>query len=144
MDSIGGVMAAGYAVAAVFPRVANPPAGSIAAAWADGKPAATTVSFGSGCIRHVAVPVPESGDLVIRSSFVRFTRAMLAPCDGWGEAARVEAPLLDSLRGSTRPGSSVVAAGTPGRQVPVNRWLLIGAAILFSLEPLMRRRSTAA
>jgi hypothetical protein len=141
-DTIGGVVAGGYAVAAVFFREANPPPGTIVATWADGKPAATEAPLGAGCIRHVAIAVPETGDIVLRRSFLGLTRALLAPCGGWTDTAAVAPQLLDSLRGPPSLRPSTAASGLPQPRVPANRWMLLAAAVLFGLEPLVRRRTS--
>lgn len=50
------------------------------ARWNDGRVAAAEERFGEGCVRHVAVQVPERGDVVLRPTFTGVARALTAPC----------------------------------------------------------------
>jgi hypothetical protein len=139
-DSIGGVVAGNHAVVAAFPRPVMPPQGSMAAAWADGGIAATTSRLGPGCVKHVAIEIPASGDLALRPSFLSLARTLLSPCAGEVNSARMPSATLDSLRGTPGLLASVNVAGSLDRKTPADRWLLLGAAILFVLEPMFRRR----
>jgi hypothetical protein len=142
-DTAGGVAVDDQAVVAAFPRDFVPPPGTVTAAWADGRPAATTVPAEKGCIRNVAIAVPAAGDLALRESFLRLTRSLLSPCSGWIDPARAPAAWLDSLQGSPGPHSSVITAGDKERETPANRWLLLTAVLVFVSEPLLRRRRAA-
>lgn len=139
-DSIGGVAAGGHAVVAAFARDHNPPDGAPSAAWADGRPAATQVPLGKGCIRNVAISLPEAGDLVLRENFIGLSRELLAPCGGWTRSEPIAASRLDSLRGGPALFPAVSVSGTSQGKTPANRWLLLGSVLLFALEPLIRRR----
>lgn len=139
-DTIGGVAVGNDAVVAAFFRSHVPPEGVVRAAWVDGKSAATETPMGKGCLRNVAIPIPESGDLVLRESFLRLTRAMLSPCHGRVRADPVSSSRLDSLRGEGGLLSALEMPGPQERKAPANRWLLLGAALLLLAEPLVRRR----
>jgi hypothetical protein len=139
-DSIGGVAAGGRAVVAAFPRPVLPPQGSVAAVWADGAIAATTTQVGTGCLKNVAIEIPAAGDLSLRPSFLNLVRTLLSPCAGEIDTARVSSATLDSLRGTSGLLPSVNIAGSLDRKTPANRWLLLGAVIVFAIEPIVRRR----
>lgn len=139
-DSVGGVAVGDQAVVAAFGRNYAPPEGAPSAVWADGRPAATQVSLGKGCVRHVAIALPEAGDLVLRENFLRLSRELLSPCNGWIRSERIAASLLDSLRGGPSLLPAVSVSGGSLRKTPANPWLLLGSALLFALEPLIRRR----
>ena len=140
IDTVRGVAADDQAVVAAFPREFLPPAGALAAVWSDGAAAATVIPLGEGCIRNVAIPLPGAGDLVLRESFLRLSRSLLAPCSGSSDATAAPEAWLDSLRGSARLFPSKTVAGSVERKAPAHRWLLLSAALVFALEPLVRRR----
>jgi hypothetical protein len=106
--------------------------------WADGTPAATEVSSGSGCIRHVAVPVPAAGDLVLRASFVGLTRVLVAPCGGERRLAPVPGNRLVGRPAATAGPALARAPGGSHRDLAP--WLL-GAALLLGLVELGLRRA---
>jgi hypothetical protein len=139
-DTVGGVASGDVAVVAAFTRAYSPPGGTLAAVWADGKPAATTSPWGRGCIRNIAIPVAQTGDLVLRRSVLQLTRKLMAPCSGQTNSERASDSLLDSLRGqpSLRPAITVERAER--KETPADPWLLVGAALVFAVEPLIRRK----
>lgn len=139
-DTIGGVAAGRQAVVAPFARAFAPPGGATTAAWSDGADAATTVRLGAGCVRSVAIEISGSGDLPLRPSFLGLARTLLGPCGGEVDTTPVPPATLDSLRGT--PGLLVSAAAGAGqeRKTPANRWLLLGAAFIFAVEPWVRRK----
>ena len=140
IDTVGGVAADNQAVVAAFPREFVPPAGALAAVWSDGAAAATVIPLGEGCIRNVAIPLPAAGDLVLRESFLRLSRSLLASCSGSSDATSAPEVWLDSLRGSERLFPSKTVGGSVERKTPAHPWLLLSAALVFALEPLVRRR----
>lgn len=142
-DTIGGVASHDQAVVATFPRAFIPPQGEIAAVWADGALAATEAPAAAGCIRSVAIQVPAAGDLVLRENFLRLARSLLSPCSGWNEAVPAPSAWLDSLRGHEALFASSAVAGRVDQKTPAHRWLLLSAALVFALEPLVRRRRVA-
>ena len=139
-DSNGGVAAGNHVVVSAFPRAVAPPVGAMAAAWSDGSAAATRTPLGPGCLKSVAIEVPASGDLALRPSFLQLVRALLSPCAGAVDTSRVSPATLDSLRGTPGLLASVDVPGNLERKTPANRWLLLGAALVFMVEPLVRRR----
>ena len=142
-DTVAGVASDAHAVVALFPRAFMPPPGEIAAVWADGALAATEARADAGCIRNVAIQVPEVGDLVLRENFLRLTRTLLLPCSGWSTGAPAPPAWLDSLRGREALFASSAVAGRVDQKTPAHRWLLLSAALVFALEPLVRRRRVA-
>lgn len=139
-DTVDGVAVDDQAVVAAFPREFLPPAGALAAVWSDGAAAATVLPLGKGCIRNVAIPLPDAGDLVLRQSFLRLSQSLLAPCSGSSDATAAPEAWLDSLRGPERLFASSTVPGSVERKAPAHRWLLLSAALVFALEPLVRRR----
>lgn len=136
-DSIGGFVVGGAAGLFAATRAAPPPAGRVRARWVDGMPAVTDARLGAGCIRHVAIAVPTSGDLTLRPAFQRALHALVQPC-----AARPLAPAADSLRAVfARPGPLATAAALRGDRASsaATPWLLAAALLLLLLEPLLRR-----
>jgi hypothetical protein len=142
-DTVGGVSSGNQAVVAAFHRDYTPPEGSIAAVWADGGTAATTIAVGKGCVRNIAIAVPDAGDLVLRPAFLGLSRALLSPCAGWVLSDQADAARLDSLRGPPFLLPSVTVPSPAERRTPANPWLLLGVALLFAAEPLLRRRKPA-
>lgn len=140
VDTLGGVATGNVAVVAAFPRQFSPPGGTPSAMWTDGEPAATTTRLGNGCITNVAIPVPGSGDLVLRPAFLEFTRSLLASCDGRSRSIPASEALLTRLRGGPSLFPSRGVASPSRRRTPADPWLLTGAMLLFLVEPLVRRQ----
>jgi hypothetical protein len=138
-DTVGGVASGDHAVVANFFRAFVPPSGETAAVWADGALAATKAPAVAGCIRSVAIQVPEAGDLVLRQSFLELTSSLLAPCSGSSEADLAPFAWLDSLRGPESFFASSAVGARVDQKTPAHRWWLLSAALLFALEPLVRR-----
>jgi hypothetical protein len=114
--------------------------GRAIARWGDGSPAASEVSLGAGCIRHVAVGIPPAGDLPLRPAFQRIVRGLVAPC------VDAAPPLADSaavarLAGAGAPAvaSALSAIDRPSPLVP---WLL-GLALACALAELLVRARMA-
>jgi hypothetical protein len=139
-DTVGGVASGDVAVVAGFTRAYSPPGGDLAAVWSDGKPAATTSPWGRGCIRNIAVPVAETGDLVLRRSFLQLTQKLMAPCSGRTNSERASDSLLDSLRGQSSLRPAITVERAERKETPADPWLLVGAALVFAVEPLIRRK----
>jgi hypothetical protein len=142
-DTAAAVIAGEVALVAPFARRWAPDSTArstrVVARWVDGQPAATERTVGSGCIRDVAIPVPAQGDLVLRPSFGRFLRAIVAPCHTVPAALRPAEPLARALAGEGRLAASS-AIRTPDVVVtPLVPWLL-GAALLAMLLELAARR----
>jgi hypothetical protein len=141
-DTVGAVVAEEEAL--VFPLErrwrldSTTRATRVVARWVDGEPAAIERTVGAGCIRDVAIPVPERGDLVLRPAFARFLRALTAPCD-----VAAGGPALDAARVAALAGEGPLAARgavAPLQSVatPLVPWLL-GAALLLALIELLVR-----
>jgi hypothetical protein len=141
----GGSFADAATVVARFARRAAPPPGAVVARWADGEPAATESSLGSGCIRSVAVVVPMVGDLPLTSSFRRFASEIAAPC----KRSATWRPAPDSVLANALPvslASSVTEARLGERRGVIDEaasrltaWLLAAALVAAGTELLLRR-----
>jgi hypothetical protein len=119
-----------------------PPPGRVVARWVDGEQAATELSLGRGCVRVVAVSVPEAGDLPLTVAFRRFAARMAEPC----AAARPWHPVSDSvlaavLPATTAPDSLIRTASVDGAgsASPLTPWLL-ALALLATIAELFVRR----
>jgi len=109
--------------------------------WVDGEPAAVERAEGTGCVRHVAVPVPTEGDLVLRAGYQRLADAMRARCGRtWEAGSRLSAPWLAD-RDTARPWRIATARLSPSPPSPsLAAWLLAAAASLLLGELLLRGR----
>ncbi|MCC6773054.1 MAG: BatA domain-containing protein [Gemmatimonadaceae bacterium] len=127
--------------------------------WGDGAIAAAEESLGGGCLRVVAVGVPDAGDEVLRPGFVRLARGLAMPCGG-GSAELVDDETLASWARPVRTTSDAAAdagvatvAGTradetsvpAGPSATLERWLLAAVAFALLIEWWLRRpRATSA
>jgi hypothetical protein len=150
VDTAGAVAAGTAAFVAPLPRRAEWPAGRSAAAgarvvarWADGAPAAVERPLGAGCVRAVAVPVPQTGDAALRAPFRALLAELTAPC----AHRRVGAPLDDDAARALAGAGPLLATralgSAPAPTDPLARWLLAGALALLVAElplRLARRR----
>ncbi len=139
-DTVGAVTAGDAVVVAPFVRVALPPTGRAAAHWVDGRPAATEVTAGGGCIRSVAVPIADAGDLALRESTRRLVRALVAPCGGVQRFAALPDSQMVQLAG-TGPLAATSALARVDARVPASPWLLVAALALLAIEQAARRRT---
>ncbi len=146
-DTIGAVVMGDDVVVSAFARSANVavesqvPSPEPIAYWSDGMPAAVEARTGSGCIRTVAIPIPVTGDLVLRESFRRLFNGLTGPCGG----ARDLRPVPDSIVAQLAAFGPLASARTWNRNdtrtPPLARWFLVAAALLLVAEPLLRRRA---
>jgi len=134
-DTAAAVAAGDAVVVASFVRTHDPGPGTPLAHWGDGRPAASEQAIGLGCVRHVAVPVDAVGDVSLRASFGRLTRAFVAPCGGARDFRAAELP-----RRHAAP-----AAGVP-RPASTSLPLLLAviATLLLAAEQVVRRPRSAA
>ena len=142
-DTVGAVVASGgrYASAVfVAPMVrtsAAPPGAAVIARWVDGAAAATERAVGRGCIREVAVPVPQVGDAALRAPFRAFFAAMTAPCASTDVGAPIDAAAVQRLAGSGPLLATSTLAAPAAPRDPIARWLLAAALLcLFAELPL--------
>jgi hypothetical protein len=129
-------------VVAAFARAWSPPVGRVVARWADGEPAGTETTLGSGCIRSVAIQVPAAGDLTLTPSFRRFAQRLTAPC-GNATAVTLSDSTLDRVLPPTvgRSQSAGVASSVPDAfGTRLTAWLLALALVAAVAEQLFRRR----
>ncbi len=141
-DSAFGLVVGDRAVVAPFARAATPDTtgARVVAWWADARPAAVERAAGDGCVRTVAVAVPQVGDVALGDAFRALLPALLGPCGVPRDATPLAA--ADAARLAWR-GPLLAAAPlreTPGgaRDVP-GAALLAAAAALLLLELPLRR-----
>jgi hypothetical protein len=136
----GAVIAGDVVAIAPWARSELPSQGRAVARWPDGTPAAREVAFGTGCLRHVGVGIPEAGDVALAPSTQRLVRALTDPCG----AATILGPVADSLverlagSGGLVAGARVVRAGAATS--PATPWLLAAALALLLIEWAVRER----
>jgi hypothetical protein len=133
-------------VVAMFRRAWNSPEGRVVARWADGEPAATEATLGSGCIRSVAVEVPSAGDLALTPSFRRFARRMTEPCGLSAVVALSDSVLDRAMPPTVSPAqsASVVPATSEAGRSRFTAWLLGLALAAAIAEQYVRRRGDRA
>lgn len=144
-DTVGAVAAGSNVLVADFERTFAPPpaAGArVVARWLDGAPAATESDVRDGCVRNVAVPFPERGDLALRESARRFVAALAVPCGGARDLTPIGEARLALLRGDGRGESARALTRGDARESRAVPWLL-GAALLLLLLELFLRRTDA-
>jgi hypothetical protein len=109
--------------------------------WVDGEPAAVERAEGTGCVRHIAVPVPTEGDLVLRAGYQRLAEAMRARCGRtWEAGTRLSAP-WPADRDTARPWRIATTRLPASPASPsLAAWLLVAAAALLLGELLLRGR----
>ena len=138
IDSSGALIAGDAILIAPLRRQRAPSIGAVIARWADGRPAATEVSTGGGCIRSVAVTLPSAGDLVLRPEFGRLLRALASPCEGAVLSPAVTPAVLTSLAGSGALAAGRSFPPAPGHSA-LAPWLFALALLLAAIEPFVRR-----
>jgi hypothetical protein len=138
LASLGADAALVAPLARLAPDVAaDDPGVRVIARWRDGSPAATERAMGPGCVRHVAVGLPERGDLTLREPFLRWLSVMLEPCGG----QRTPSP-TDSAMARFAGGAALAAAAPFERDAdtsPLTPWLLLAAVVLLGAEQVLRR-----
>ena len=134
-DSSGAVVTGAGSVVAVFDRRWAAPAGGAFLWWVDGGAAATEVPHGAGCLRSVAVAVPEVGDVTLTPAFRRLVDAVAVPCGG----ARDVRPDAD-VRWLSGTGA-LYAPPPPDANggARLARWLFAAALAVAVLELALRR-----
>lgn len=149
IDTVGAVAAGNAVVVAPFmrnasvppsPRPSVPPI----AHWVDGAPAAFETTEGSGCIRDIAITVPETGDLVLRSSMRELLDELTRPCGDARSGPPAPEARLVALRGSGPALATRLIAAPPRRASMASAWLLALAGALLLGELALRPRVPAA
>ena len=120
------------------------PAGRAVAWWADGSPAAVEAPLGGGCIRSVAIGMPEAGDVALARSTQRLLNALTSPCGAPGPSGAVADSIIDRVAGSGPlvAGTRLMRAGS--HRSPATPWLLAAGLALLLLEWMARRRMVRA
>ena len=118
--------------------------GRVAARWADGTPAAVEEILGAGCVRHVGVLIPSSGDLPLHPPFQRLARGLMAPCGFHGAEVAMNSSAVAALSGSSsRLASAGDLRAMNDHASPLARWLLAAALLLAIAELGVRSRGKA-
>lgn len=144
-DTIGGVLSGDALLVASFERKWTYPADSlrgaeIIARWIDGEPAAIERASDGTCTRSVSVPVTPVGDLIIRTDYKRFVRAISSDCTAHASLIPAAPEKVSALAGSGglapreafRARSDVTSSSAP--------WLIALAIIAAIAELFVRRR----
>jgi hypothetical protein len=113
----------------------------VIARWRDGVPAATERALGSGCLRDVAVGVPERGDVTLRAPFAALLDVLVEPCGGRRSAAASDALRADLAGDGSLAPASRFTSGAAGS--PWTPWLLPAALLALLAEQWWRRRAAA-
>jgi hypothetical protein len=109
--------------------------------WVDGGPAAVERAEGTGCVRHVAVPVPTEGDLVLRAGYQRLADAMRARCGRtWDAGTRLRAPWVSDRDTARRWRIATGRLPASPASPSLAAWLLVAAVALLFGELLLRGR----
>ncbi len=74
--------------------------------WSDGRVAATEQPLAAGCLRTVAIDVPETGDEVLRPGFARLVRTLAMPCGGGSAATLPDSVVARWASGQQRSGNA--------------------------------------
>ncbi|MEO8029767.1 MAG: hypothetical protein ABJC74_04950 [Gemmatimonadota bacterium] len=140
-DSAGAVIAGGQAL--VYPmsrkwQAAPAPGDRVVARWVDGEPAALEHNAGAGCIRDVAIPVPQAGDIALRLPFRHLVTALVSPCQIHGSARPLGSELRSRLQGSGPLAVGHAFAPPEQQATPLVKWLLIAVFGLLLLELRLR------
>jgi hypothetical protein len=142
-DSQPGVASRDAVVIGEFMRGYGPRPGTPLVRWIDGEPAATEVAFGTGCIREVAIPVDDVGDLALRGSFRRIARSLVVACGGERDFQPVA---LSQLTGDDASAASPGATPAPPEPTPSGKlplWLALAALAALLMEQAVRSRGAA-
>ena len=118
--------------------------GRAVAWWADGSPAAVETPLGGGCVRSVAIGVPEAGDVALARSTQRLLNDLTSPCGAPASSGPVADSIVERVagRGPLVAGTQLVRAGA--HRSPAAPWLLAAGLALLLLEWVARRRMVRA
>jgi hypothetical protein len=144
-DTIGGVQLAGGVV--VYPFIRRwkmnraDTSARVIARWVDGEAAVVEQKTPSGCRRSISVPVPATGDAMLRPSFVRFFETLSANCAGGGDHTPPSPEFVKAFEGPPHLAATSSIRPEAARMTPLVPWLLGSAIFLALLELLLRRRA---
>ena len=143
-DTAGAVLAGNALLVAAFERRWRYPADSIRGAevvarWVDGEPAAIEWPGPGGCRRSVAVPITQTGDLVLRADYKKVAATLSGDCIARTSVVPASAERIASLAGAG--GLAPREAFQPRGDIHSNlaTWLL-GLALLTAVAELFVRR----
>jgi hypothetical protein len=123
-------------------RDAAPGGTRVVARWADGTPAAIERPLGRGCVRTVAVALPQVGDVALRASFGGVLGTLLAPCGGRRDTTSLTAAEARRLAGAgpLLAAAPLRAAAGSGEADRLGAALLGAALVLLLAELALRAR----
>lgn len=143
-DGVLGTLGATAALVAPLARGsldADSTTARVIARWRDGVPAATERARGSGCLRDVAIGVPERGDVTLRAPFAALLDVLVEPCGGRRAAAASDSLRADLAGDGSLALASRFTSGAAGSSW--TPWLLLAALLALLTEQWWRRRAAA-
>ena len=153
IDTVGAVVADDAVVVAPFARRLAVPGNAgfaaartlrVAARWVDGEVAAVEQPLGAGCVRDVAIPLDERGDVALRLETRRLLAALAVPCGGARRLQPAPDSVVAMLAGTGALAASRAVRTDDSRHTPLVPWLLGAALLLALVEPVVRRRGASA
>lgn len=154
-DTVGAVVAMGQVLVGPWERTARLPdawrADSLVrpvAWWSDGEVAAIERATEDGCVRDVAITVPDGSDLLLSAPAAGLLRALTAPCGGMTVPTAPLAADSAARSGDARAPASLFRTGAT-QQTGTDPWwlgalLLALAGAALAAEWLLRRREASA
>lgn len=143
VDTVGGLWVDGYTLVARLTRdavLAAGDGGRVVARWIDGSPAAVERRLGEGCIREIAIGVPDMGDLSISPGFLRVATALTRPCAGARDAAPIDGAQRAMLLGEGPREVTLSSASSSLVRSRLAAPLLLLALFALLVETGVRRR----
>jgi hypothetical protein len=122
-------------------RVARPVRGAPVAHWENGAVAAGESPLGAGCVRDVAIGVPQRGDRALGADAAPLLRSLLGPCSATlDDAGAIADSALTWLAAAPRVRPS---AQSPALRSVLAPWLIGAGLAVGVVEALLRIRSRA-
>lgn len=115
----------------------------VIARWIDGEPAAVEIAMDGGCLRSIGFKLPEAGDTILRTDFVRFLDRLSLPCGEVPDLSPVGVAFVSQLAGDGQPAMSSSVSPPTRRATQLSLWLLCAAALLLLVEYPLRRWSAS-
>jgi hypothetical protein len=136
-DTNGGIVSSRAVTVAQFDRRLPAGSGRENVRWADGESAATERALGKGCVRDVAIPVDQVGDVALRPSFRAIAAELIEPCGGAPDLRPADLKLSGGR-------ASASAFSTPADVGALPLWLALLAIAVLLAEQALRMRTRAA
>ena len=142
-DTVDGVWVDSYALVGRFSRdafLATEDDARVVARWIDGSPAAVERRQGAGCVREVAIRVPEIGDLSISPGFRRIVEALTGPCGAIHDSVSLEEARRAMLAGEGPRQIALNTASSSLLRSSIAAPLLLLGLLALLAELALRRR----